>query len=81
LTCRVTGEPLLAGFQKLLRPTVIQALGDALAAAQRGDALLAAKPFKDNADLLFRRMFATRKGFAPPVLAMLTTLRVAPRGP
>ncbi len=22
-----------------------------------------------------------RKGFAPPVLAMLTTLRVAPRGP
>ena len=39
----VAGEPLLARFQKLFRPAVIQTLGDALAAAQGGDALLAAQ--------------------------------------
>ena len=33
----VAGEPLLARFQKLFRPAVIQTLGDALAAAQGGD--------------------------------------------
>ena len=39
---RIAGKPLLAGFQELLRPVVIQALSDAFAAAQRGDRLLTA---------------------------------------
>ena len=37
-TRRVAGQAPLAGFQELLRPAVVQALGDALAAAQLGDA-------------------------------------------
>ena len=32
-TRRVTGQPLLAGFEELLRPVVIEALGDLLAPA------------------------------------------------
>ncbi len=54
LACGITGEAFLTSLQKFLRPAVIQALGDALTAAKRGDALFAAQPFKDNADLLFR---------------------------
>ena len=34
---RVAGEPALAGFEELLRPTVVEALGDAFAAAEFGD--------------------------------------------
>jgi len=45
LACGITGEAFITNLQKFLRPAVIQALGDALFAAQ---------PFKDNADLLFR---------------------------
>ena len=41
----ITGEAFLTSLRKFLRSAVIQALGDALFAAQ---------PFKDNADLLFR---------------------------
>ena len=48
----VAGEPLLARFQKLFRPAVIQTLGDALAAAQGGDALLAAQARHHDPDLL-----------------------------
>ena len=47
----VAGEPLLARFQKLFRPAVIQTLGDALAAAQGGDALLAAQARHHDPDL------------------------------
>jgi transposase len=35
--------------------------GDALAAAELGDALLAAKPFQYDADLLFSREVSTRR--------------------
>jgi hypothetical protein len=40
----VPGQALLAGLQKFLRPAVIQVLDDPLAAAQLGDAVLAARP-------------------------------------
>ena len=53
LTGRVAGKALLAGFQKLLRPAVIQAFRDTLAAAQRGNTLLSPKSLQDDADLLF----------------------------
>src|SRR4029077_19769577 len=48
-------QALLASFQKLLRPAVIEVLHDALAAAQLGDAVLAAKTGQEDADLLLRR--------------------------
>ena len=41
LARRVPGQALLACFEKLLRPTVIQALRDPFAPAQRSDAVLA----------------------------------------
>ena len=52
----VAGEPLLARFQKLFRPAVIQTLGDARAAAQGGDALLAAQARHHDPDLLLSRI-------------------------
>ena len=33
LACRIASQTLFAGFKELLRPTVIQALGDTLATA------------------------------------------------
>jgi len=59
MTRRITGQSLLASFQELLRPIVIEALGDPFAPTQRSNALLTAQAGQDNADLLFRRiMFA-----------------------
>src|SRR5215471_9063172 len=52
---RIAGQALLAGLQKFLRPTIIEVLDDPLAAAQFGDAVLAAQTRKDDADLLLRR--------------------------
>jgi hypothetical protein len=54
-TRRVTGKAFFASLQKFLRPTVIEVPGDPLAAAQLGDAVLAAQPAQDNANLLLRR--------------------------
>jgi len=51
---RITGEPLLAGFQELLRPAVIHRRGDALAAAELRNALLAPQALQHDADLLLR---------------------------
>jgi hypothetical protein len=50
----VTRQPLLAGFQELLRPFVIEALRDPLAPTQLRDRVLAAQAFQDDADPLFR---------------------------
>ena len=55
LARRVAGEPLLAGFEKLLGPAVIEVLGNTLLAAQLGDAVLATQAFKDDADILLGR--------------------------
>jgi hypothetical protein len=46
----VPGKPPLARFQKFLRPAVVQALSDPLAAAQFSDAVLAAKPIRAMAE-------------------------------
>ena len=48
----IASEPLLAGLQELLGPAIIEVLGDAFLAAQLGDAVLAAQPVQDDADLL-----------------------------
>jgi hypothetical protein len=56
LTRRVASQSLLAGLQKLLRPTVIEVLVDAFLAAKLSYADLSAKPLQNNADLLLGRM-------------------------
>ena len=62
----VAGQPALAGLHELLRPGVIQALGDAFLAAQLGDAVLAAQPIQHDADLVFGREMPP--GLPPDVL-------------
>ena len=52
LTCRVAGQPLLASFEEVLRPLVVQALGNPLAAAQLGDRILATQALQHDADFL-----------------------------
>src|SRR5450755_3671404 len=60
LTCRVAGQPPLAGLQELLRPAVIHALCNTLFAAELGDAGFATQSFQNNADLLFGRILPPR---------------------
>ena len=45
----VAGQAPLAGFQELLRPAVVQALGDAFAPAELGDGDLAPQAVEDDA--------------------------------
>src|SRR5690606_35442873 len=62
----VSGEAPLAGLHELLRPGVIQALGDPFLAAQLGNAVLAAQAFQHDPDLVFGREVPTRR--TPDVL-------------
>src|SRR5204862_5842968 len=55
-TSRVTGQALLASLQEVLRPAIVQVLRDTLAAAQFGDAVLAAHAFQNDPDLFLRRI-------------------------
>ena len=50
----ITREPLLTGLQELLRPTVIEPLGDALLAAQLSNAVFTTQSGQDDPDLLLR---------------------------
>jgi hypothetical protein len=43
LAGRITGQPLLAGLEKFLRPAVIQALGDPFLAAKLGNRRVATR--------------------------------------
>ena len=54
LALRITGQSLLAGLQKLLRPTIVQVLVDLLPAAQLRDAFFAAKPLQHDPDIFLR---------------------------
>ena len=58
---RVAGEPPLAGFQELFRPAVVKTLGNAFAAAQLGDRVLAAQAVQDDANLLFGGVLLARR--------------------
>src|ERR1700744_1770009 len=62
----VTGQAALARLHELLRPSVIQALGDTLLAAQLGDAVVPAQTVEHNPDLVLRREMTTRR--TPDVL-------------
>jgi hypothetical protein len=52
---RIAGQPFLAGLEEVLRPTIIEVLDDAFAAAELGDAVLAAQAIQHDADLILRR--------------------------
>ncbi len=52
-TSRITGKSTFASFKKLLRPLVIDALGNAFAAAKFGDGFFTAQTIQHDADLLF----------------------------
>src|SRR5207344_1861936 len=48
----VASEASFAGFEELLRPAVVEALGNAFAAAELGDRVFAAQAVQHDADLL-----------------------------
>ena len=50
---RIAGKPAFTSLKKLLRPFVIDTLGDALTTAKLGNALLATESVQYNADLFF----------------------------
>jgi hypothetical protein len=50
---RVASQPLLAGLQKFLRPSVMVVLVDSFFATKLSNADLTAKALQHNADLLF----------------------------
>src|SRR5215831_4225166 len=58
---RIASQSLLPGLEKVFRPAVIEVLDDPLAAAELGDAVLAAQAFQYNADLVFRREVSPRR--------------------
>ena len=78
LAGRITGQPLLAGLEKFLRPALTQALGDPFLAAQLGNAVFAKKAGQHGSDLLLRRMLLARP--APDILHDLLS-RAIPRHP
>ncbi len=71
---RVTRQAAFAGLQELLRPTVIHRGGNAFAAAQLGDVLLAAQSLQHNADFLLRRVLPTRPAAECPSVLVLRAL-------
>jgi hypothetical protein len=52
-TSRVASQPTLSSFQKLFRPSVIQALRNAFLAAKLSNAVFAAQAFQNNPGLVF----------------------------
>ena len=89
-TCRIIGKPLLAlrpcawtdgalaaSVQKLLRPAMVEVLGNTFLAAQLSDCFLAAKALQHNADLLFcRKLPPGCSTYIPNRL--LRAIRIAP---
>src|SRR5438105_13761092 len=58
---RIASQSLLPGLEKVFRPAIIEVLDDPLAAAELGDAVLAAQAFQYNADLVLRREVSPRR--------------------
>jgi len=57
----IAGEPPLAGLQELFRPAVVEPLGNAFAAAQLRDRVLAAQAVQNDADLFLCRVTLARR--------------------
>jgi hypothetical protein len=60
LTGSIAGQTPSPGFEELLGPGIIQALGYAFASAELSDAVIAAQPHQHDPDLLFGRMALAR---------------------
>jgi hypothetical protein len=58
--CGITRKTPLASFQELLRPTVVEALGNTLATAKPGDPFFTVQAFQHDADFIFSRMVIAR---------------------
>jgi hypothetical protein len=52
-TCCIARKASFSGFHEVLRPFVVDALGNALTAAQLSNAILAPQAIQDDPDLLF----------------------------
>ena len=92
--CRVTRKAAFASLQELLRPHVIQTLGDPLTAAQLGDAVLPAQAVQHDADLVLGGIMLARgaadvvhdplgwgfmgQGFCSHLRSFVTTMRPKP---
>jgi len=64
---RVAGELLLAGFEEVFGPAVVEVRGDAFTPTQVGHALLASQSLEDDADpLLGRELAACARADLPP---------------
>ena len=61
LAGRIARKPLLAGSQEVLRPALMETLGDALAAALLGNAVFAAQAVEHDPDPLLRRTALARR--------------------
>jgi hypothetical protein len=57
LSRRIARRASLAGFEKFLRPAVVEAFGDPLTPAQLGDRVLAPQTRENDPDLLLGRAF------------------------
>src|SRR4029450_797247 len=57
---RIASQPLLAGFEKVLRPTIIKILDNPLTTAELSDALLAPQALQHDTDLFFGRELPPR---------------------
>src|ERR1700691_1379118 len=64
-----TRQTAFAGLQEFLGPAVVHRGGNAFAAAQFGDVLLAAESLQYDADLIFRRILLA--SLSPDVLSAL----------
>jgi len=58
---RISGEPLLAGFEEVLRPAIVHRRRDAFPAAQLRDALFTPQAFQHDTDLLLGRELSARR--------------------
>jgi hypothetical protein len=52
-TRSITGQPFLASLKELLRPGIVQALGNAFSSAEFSDTVLASQAIQYNPDLFF----------------------------
>jgi len=77
-TRSVTSKPALASLDELRGSSVIQTLGNAFAAAQLGDGVIAAQAREDDADLVLGREVPT--GLAADILPLRPARQVILHG-
>ena len=69
---RVPGEPLFPRFHEFLGPGLEYAWLDPLSPAEVNDSNLPAKPFQDDADLIFRGVLPTGRGSDLPIKVLVS---------